>query len=61
MPCIEILARPQECSLAPGRRSSKSIRHTSGRTTSKGEDQLRCRLCYAKNQAVVSIKWKGTS
>ena len=23
------------------------------------ERRLRCRLCYAKNQAVVSIKWKG--
>ena len=25
------------------------------------ERRLRCRLCYAKEQAVVSIKWKATS
>jgi hypothetical protein len=25
------------------------------------EQRLRCRLCYAKDQAVVSIKWKATS
>jgi hypothetical protein len=25
------------------------------------ERRLRCRLCYAKDQAVVSIKWKATS
>ncbi len=25
------------------------------------ERRLRCRLCYAKHQAVVSIKWKATS
>ena len=24
------------------------------------ERRLRCRLCYAKGQAVVSIKWKAT-
>ena len=24
------------------------------------ERRLRCRLCYAKDQAVVSIKWKAT-
>ena len=25
------------------------------------ERRLRCRLCYARDQAVVSIKWKATS
>jgi hypothetical protein len=25
------------------------------------ERRLRCRLCYAKGQAMVSIKWKATS
>ena len=25
------------------------------------ERRLRCRLCYAKDQAVVSIKWKAAS
>ncbi len=25
------------------------------------ERRLRCRLCYAREQAVVSIKWKATS
>ena len=25
------------------------------------ERRLRCRLCYAKDQAAVSIKWKATS
>src|SRR3954447_4532743 len=25
------------------------------------ERRLRCRLCYAKDQAVVSIKWKATA
>ena len=25
------------------------------------ERRLRCRLCYARDQAVVSIKWKGAN